>query len=87
MLTLCVELDFRHILKECVVNKAQDETLSDGSAKCMFVSIVSFLSSPQEPVLNVGKVCMGRITPARLRRTSITPAASPACPVVSTPSL
>lgn len=38
MLTLCVELDFRHILKECVVNKAQDETPSDGSAKCTFVS-------------------------------------------------
>lgn len=31
MLTLCMELDFRHILLECVVNKVLEEPLSDYS--------------------------------------------------------
>lgn len=80
VLTLCVELDFRHILQECVVNRAlraPAEPLLP--TKCEFVS-------RQEPVWSVGKECTGRITPARLWKTSITLAASPACPAVSTAS-
>lgn len=44
MLTLCVELDFRHILLECVVNQVLRAGERLLATKCLFVSFPSVLA-------------------------------------------